>query len=221
MAAPTDLDMKKPGIAKRAGGFTLVELMVAIVIIAVLAGLVFGLAKSALAKSRLTSSVQKARDLGVRVEGYTQDNAGILPVWRDSSQDLYWWGMLVKDPKNESEVQIFKSPGDGDFDAKKIESTVSYGWNARVVGRNEDDSGGEGPKRKVIFKNPSAILVLADTKSGNMGLLDQNALPDPKRYNGKAAGVMLDGSGITLDVETAFKGDSKYFWTEEERQERE
>jgi hypothetical protein len=46
-------------------------------------------------------------------------------------------------------------------------------------------------------------------------------LPDPKRYNGKAAGVMLDGSGVTLDVETAFKGDSKYFWTEEERQERE
>lgn len=221
MAASTDLDMKKPGFAKRAGGFTLVELMVAIVIVAVLAGLVFGLAKSALGKSRLTASLQKARDLSVRVEGYTQDNAGILPVWRDSSQDLYWWGMLVKDPRDESQVQIFKSPGDSDFDAKKIESTVSYGWNARVVGRNEDDSGGEGPKRKVTFKNPSAILVLADTKTGNMGLIDENALPDPKRYNGKAAGVMLDGSGVTLDVETAFKGDSKYFWTEEERQERE
>jgi prepilin-type N-terminal cleavage/methylation domain-containing protein len=212
--------MKKPGIAKRAGGFTLVELMVAIVIVAVLAGLVFGLAKSALGKSRLTASVQKARDLGVRVEGYTQDNAGILPVWRDSSQDLYWWGMLVKDPRDESQVEIFKSPGDSDFDPKKIDSTVSYGWNARVVGRSEE-SGEEGPKRKVIFKNPSAILVLADTKTGNMGLLSDTALPDPKRYNGKAAGVMLDGSGVTLDVETAFKGDSKYFWTEEERQERE
>lgn len=221
IAIATDLDMKKPGIAKRTRGFTLVELMVAIVIVAVLAGLVFGLAKSALGKSRLTASLQRARDLGVRVEGYTQDNAGILPVWRDSSLDRYWWGMLIKDPKNESEVMIFKSPGDSDFDPKKIDSTVSYGWNARVVGRSEDDSGGEGPKRKVIFKNPSQILVLADTKTGNMGLLDQSALPDPKRYNGKAAGVMLDGSGITLDVETAFKGDSKYFWTEEERQERE
>jgi prepilin-type N-terminal cleavage/methylation domain-containing protein len=220
MASATDLDMKKPGIAKRSGGFTLVELMVAIVIVAVLAGLVFGLAKSALGKSRLTASVQRARDLGVRVEGYTQDNAGILPVWRDSSQDLYWWGMLVKDPKNESELEIFKSPGDSDFNAKKIESTVSYGWNARVVGRSEEN-GEDGPKRKVIFKNPSQILVLADTKTGNMGLLSDTALPDPKRYNGKAAGVMLDGSGITLDVETAFKGDSKYFWTEEERQERE
>ena len=219
-AAATDLDMKKPGIAKRAGGFTLVELMVAIVIVAVLAGLVFGLAKSALGKSRLTASVQRARDLGVRVEGYTQDNAGILPVWRDSSQDLYWWDMLVKDPKNESELEIFKSPGDSDFNVKKIESTVSYGWNARVVGRSEE-AGEEGPKRKVIFKNPSKILVLADTKTGNMGLLSDTALPDPKRYNGKAAGVMLDGSGITLDVETAFKGDSPYFWTEEERQERE
>jgi prepilin-type N-terminal cleavage/methylation domain-containing protein len=212
--------MKKPGITQRAGGFTLVELMVAIVIVAVLAGLVFGLAKSALGKSRLTASVQRARDLGVRVEGYTQDNAGILPVWRDSSVDLYWWGMLVTDPENDSQLEIFKSPGDKDFDVKKIESTVSYGWNAGVVGRSEEN-GPEGPKRKVIFKNPSQTLVLADTKTGNMGLLDSTALPDPDRYNGKAAGVMLDGSGITLDVETAFKGDSKYFWTEEERQERE
>lgn len=220
-AAATDLDMKKPEFAKRARGFTLVELMVAIVIIAVLAGLVFGMAKSALGKSRLTASLQRVRDLGVRVQGYSQDNAGFLPVYRDSSQDLYWWGMLVQDPKNDSQLEIFKSPADKDFNVKKIESTVSYGWNAKVVGRSEDDSGGEGPKRMVIFKNPGQTMVLGDTKTGNMGLLSESALPDPERYNGKAAALMLDGSALGLNVESDFKGDSKYFWTEEERQERE
>jgi len=214
--------MKKPGNGNRTGGFTLVELMVAIVIILVLAGLVFGLSQSALSKSRLAGSVSRVRDLGVRVEGYSQDNAGILPVWKDESQALYWWGMLVKDPKNESQLSIFKSPGDKDFDENKIENTVSYGWNARVVGRSEDPNGEDGPKRKVSFKNPSEILVLADGAGpGSMGLLDQGKLPDPKRYDGKAAALMLDGSGRTLIIESEFRSDSKWLMTEEERDQRE
>lgn len=210
--------MKKPGIGKQAGGFTLVELMVAIVIIAVLAGLVFGIAKSALGKSRMAANLTQVRNLGVLIRGYADDNAGILPVYKDESQDLYWWGVLVKDPKNEDQVTIFKSPNDKNFDAKKIESTISYGWNAKIMGRSESAVGDEGPKRLASFKDPSQILVLADgPKKGNMGLLDEAALPDPERYDGKAAGLMLDGSARTLNLESDFQAGSKWFKTEEER----
>jgi prepilin-type N-terminal cleavage/methylation domain-containing protein len=210
--------MKKPGIGKQARGFTLVELMVAIVIIAALAGLVFGIAKSTLMKSRMSANLTNVRSLGVEVQGYAQDNAGILPTWRDDSQDLYWWGMLVKDPKNESLLGKFKSPSDKEFDVNKIESTISYGWNARVVGRSADSAGDDGPKRLASFKQPAEILVLADTRKGAMGLIDEGALPDPDRYDGKAAGLMLDGSARTLTLENDFGANSKWFKTEEERE---
>jgi hypothetical protein len=175
--------------------------------------------KGALAKSRLSGSINKVRDLGVRIQAYTQDNAGQLPVWKDNSQNLYWWGMLVSDPLNKSQLEIFKSPGDKYFNIDKVEATISYGWNARVCGRSESAEGGEGPKRMVNFRDPSRILVLADgPKQNGFGLLDLNKLPDPDRYNGKVAGLMLDGSGKQLTIESDFKQNSFWFQTEEERE---
>ena len=211
--------MKKPRIGTRTKGFTLVELLVVIVIIGALAGMVFAMTKGALAKSRLSGSINKVRDLGVRIQAYTQDNAGQLPVWKDNSQNLYWWGMLVSDPLDKSKLEIFKSPGDKYFNIDKVEATISYGWNARVCGRSESAEGGEGPKRMVNFRDPSRILVLADgPRQNGFGLLDQNKLPDPDRYNGKVAGLMLDGSGKQLTVESDFKQNSFWFQTEEERE---
>jgi prepilin-type N-terminal cleavage/methylation domain-containing protein len=211
--------MKKPRIGTRTKGFTLVELLVVIAIIAALAGLVFALTKGALAKSRLAGSVNRVRDIGVRIQAYTQDNAGQLPVWQDQSQGLYWWGMLIDDVRDKSKLQIFKSPGDKYFDVDRIDATVSYGWNARVCGRYETAEGDEGPKRMVNFRDPSRILVIADgAKTNGFGELGENKLPDPDRYDGKVAALMLDGSGKTLLIESEFKQNAFWFQTEEERE---
>jgi hypothetical protein len=212
--------MKKPTFGKRAGGFTLVELMVCIVIVIALAAMVFALTKNAMAKSKLTASSTRVRDLGVRIQAYTQDNAGQLPVWKDSSQDLFWWGMLVKDPRNESELEIFHSPGHDEFDPSPSNPNLSYGWNAHVVGRSETSEGGDGPKRMANFKEPARILVLADGPAKNsQALLDNNSIPDIERYNGKAAGLLLDGSARSLDIDQDFKrGQSVWLMTEEERE---
>ena len=211
--------MTKPRIGTRTKGFTLVELLVVIVIIAALAAMIFALTKGALAKSRLAGSVNKVRDLGVRIQAYTQDNAGQLPVWKDESQDLYWWGTLIDDVRDKSKLEIFRSPGDKFFDIERVDATVSYGWNAHVCGRSEIAEGGEGPKRMVGFRDPSRILVIADgAKTNGFGELGENKLPDPERYNGKVAALMLDGSGKTLVIESDFKQNSIWFQTEEERE---
>lgn len=212
--------MKKPQNRLRTKGFTLVELLVVIVIIAALAGLVFAMTKKAMDKGKLASSLNKVRDLGIRVQGYTQDNAGQLPVWKDSAQDMYWWEMLIEDPDNISQMEIFKSPAHKEFEAKRGRPNLSYGWNASVVGRYESSEGDEGPKRMVNFDNPSRILVLADgPATGGDALLDRTNLPDEKRYNGRAAALMLDGAGKELIIESEFKkGSSVWFMTEEERE---
>ena len=213
--------MKNPKIGKRAGGFTLVELMVTIAIIVALAGLVFSLARGAQAKSRLAASVNKVRDLGVRIQAYTQDNSGQLPVWKDQSQDLYWWGMLVVDPRNPNQLEIFRSPGHKEFSSNISAPNLSYGWNARVVGRYETAEGDEGPKRMVNFREPSRIMVLADgARTGGNALIDQTILPDPERYAGKAAALMLDGTARAMDVASDLQAGSIWFMTEDERQTR-
>jgi prepilin-type N-terminal cleavage/methylation domain-containing protein len=213
--------MKNPKIGKRAGGFTLVELMVTIAIIVALAGLVFSLARGAQAKSRLAASVNKVRNLGVRIQAYTQDNSGQLPVWKDQSQDLYWWGMLVVDPRNPNQLELFRSPAHKEFSSNVSAPNLSYGWNARVVGRYETAEGEEGPKRMVNFREPSRIMVLADgAKTGGNALIDQTILPDPERYAGKAAALMLDGTARAMDVASDLQAGSIWFMTEEERQTR-
>lgn len=194
--------------------------MVCVVIVIALAAMVFGLTKSAMAKSKLAASTTRVRDLGVRVQAYTQDNAGKLPVWKDQSQDLFWWGMLVKDPRNESELEIFRSPGHDEFSAKPSNPNLSYGWNARVAGRYETSEGDDGPKRLANFREPARILIIADGPAKNgEALLDENSLPDPERYNGKAAALFLDGSARGLEIESEFKrGQSVWLMTEEERE---
>ncbi len=212
--------MKTSPIPKRLRGFTLIELLVTIVLVVVLAGLVFAVSKNVLTKSRLSSSVTKVRDLGSRVRLYTDDHAGVLPVWKNQSEDLYWWAHLVQDYRNEQELIIFQSPGHREFDVKKIEADISYGWNARVVGRTDSAESGadDGPKRVASFGDPSRILVLADSaKTNSFGLLDpQTTMPDPERYDGKAAGLLLDGSGRAFSIEGDLQPTSVWFRTSDD-----
>ncbi len=107
-----DLTMKKPATVARPAGFTLVELMVVVVIIIILAAATFAISTRVLTHSRLNASLGKVRDLGVRIENYTRDNGGDpARSSKDNSQDPYWWGLLVKDPRNESEPHDLREPG--------------------------------------------------------------------------------------------------------------
>ncbi|MDB6077995.1 MAG: N-terminal cleavage protein [Akkermansiaceae bacterium] len=199
---------------RQAGGFTLVELLVVIVIIVALAALSFGIGKKAITKSRLTASSNKCRDMGVRMGAYSSDHAGLLPVYRFEDDNLYWWGVLVTDPKNDSELEIFHSPNDKEFKVKQIEKTISYAWNVAVMGKTDGAAPGseEGQKRMANFNDPNRVLVLCDgPKGGHSGQLESTTLPDEKRYDGKVAALFLDGTSRLLDIEGEFKNNDKWF----------
>ena len=196
----------------RRSGFTLVELLVVIAIMAVLGALAFGVAARVKTKAKLSTSVQRVRDLGPLLMGYTQDNHGRLPVWKDG--EVYWWQELV-DTEEYDPADFFKSPGHREFDSDRVEATISYGWNVRVLGRGTSDEDGETttPRRMVQFRRPASTLVLADgAKKDGYGMIEPGGpLPDPERYGGEVAGLMLDGSARVFDAVDDFKTDSEVF----------
>ena len=60
-------------------GFTLVEMLVVIIIIATLAGISYRIILSAVAKSREAVCLNQLRSLGVGLENYLQDHGDIMP----------------------------------------------------------------------------------------------------------------------------------------------
>jgi prepilin-type N-terminal cleavage/methylation domain-containing protein len=60
-------------------GFTLMEMLIVVAVIATLAGIGVPLVRSALAKSREAACLTQLRSLGVALEGYLQDHNQILP----------------------------------------------------------------------------------------------------------------------------------------------
>ena len=193
-------------------GFTLIELMIVVAIMAVLGALAFGVASRVKTKAKLSTSVQRVRDLGPMLMAYSQDNQGRLPVWRDG--EVYWWQELV-DTEEYDPADFFKSPGHREFDPDRVEATISYGWNVRVLGRgtSDDDVETATPKRMVNFRRPASTLVLADgARKDGYGMIEPGGpLPDPERYGGEVAGLMLDGSARVFDAVDDFKVDSEVF----------
>jgi prepilin-type N-terminal cleavage/methylation domain-containing protein len=65
----------------RRNGFTLVELLTVIGIIAVLSAILFPVFARARAKARQARCLSNLQQIGVAIETYVQDNHGFLPTW--------------------------------------------------------------------------------------------------------------------------------------------
>ncbi len=149
------------------------------------------------------------------VHGYVQDNGGLLPVWKNG--DSYWWAQIA-DVDSLDPESVFKSPGHREFDRDRVDATISYGWNAVVVGRSVGTGSGDGPeesgeRRMASFTRPDKVLVLADgAKENGFGLIEPGGpLPDTERYDGKVAALMLDGSARIMNAKLDFRSDSEWF----------
>lgn len=61
------------------GGFTMVELLVVVAILAALAGIGVAVGRPMMAKSRQASCLNQLRSIGVALQGYVQDNNQFMP----------------------------------------------------------------------------------------------------------------------------------------------
>ena len=70
-------------------------------------------------------------------------------------------------------AELFRSEAHQEFDGTPGNPNISYGWNARVVGRYETSEGDDGPKRMASFKDHLGRPVVAVTGIGVVTSLGQ------------------------------------------------
>jgi prepilin-type N-terminal cleavage/methylation domain-containing protein len=92
---------------KKSRGFTLIEILIVVAIIAALAAIGMTLMKSVKGKAQQTNTLKKMKSLGVAFVAFTTDNNGVLPNedspgtddWRtagDPDNQLVWYNALTK-----------------------------------------------------------------------------------------------------------------------------
>src|SRR5262245_44776078 len=96
------------------GGFSLVELLIAICIIAVLAGLLFSVSGSIRQTQQVAQSSTNLRTIGNAINIYASTNDSRLPVWHDYLLGQYWWEQLL--PLMDGNTKVYHSPGHREFD---------------------------------------------------------------------------------------------------------
>jgi len=169
-------------------GFTLVELLVVISIIAILAALGFSGVNAAVTKAQMTECLSNMRQIGVAMQLFAGDNEGTLP---GTSHGISWTNSL----------SFYLSPN---FIGRcpsfpKHRARVTYGWNDSLA------SNGDG-MRLVLCKNPSSTMAL--------GELATNQSSEHFHFiggRGGAAGVTANQFKTAVNVESHQKSANYVF----------
>lgn len=196
-------------ICKRSGisAFSLIELLVVILIVAILAALSFPIISNALESARLTKSISNVRQIHMGFMLYVQDNDGVFPSGNHTQKD--WWmapnsGVPEylypgRDLTWKKQGTVFESPNaepDGTFGGR----TISYASNGILAGTL--------PSRKFGFlPYPAQTLLLADASNSHdlWGKLNY-------RNNGKSVCLFLSGLALPLSPEEVAKLEQRVFW---------
>ena len=152
-------------------GFTLVESLIAILIIASLAVLMFSGYQKVIERSRDTQCLNNMRTVMQRIHSYLADNNGIMPAFKNPAIGDTWWYYLYsptefKDFNREMVCPAKDKPNLKYKLAGKIDLEGSYvfnkniGWVANPA--YPDDGSGKPVKNLLAVRNPSTLAVLGE-----------------------------------------------------------
>ncbi|PYJ96253.1 MAG: hypothetical protein DME23_21370 [Verrucomicrobia bacterium] len=126
-----------------ARAITLVELLVALAIVGVLAGLLLPVVGKAKEAGRATACLSNLRQVGIALQLYTQDNNNRLPLMRDRSFDTNAPPVTNALPSPDvvlsnylGAVRVLRCPSD----RKQIyeQTGSSYAWNSLLNGQDAE-----------------------------------------------------------------------------------
>ncbi len=144
-------------------GFTLVELLVVITMLAVLMGISFPLGRSLIARSREASCLNNLRSLGVALQSYLQDHNNTMPVLKTGRASK-------SDDEPVLETTLLPYLGSADAfhcpaDSKEFaKSGSSYLWNSTQNGLPFGDLSFFGIKDR-----PDKIPLITDKEAWHPG----------------------------------------------------
>ena len=164
---------------KRTQGFTLVELLVVIGIIAILAGIVLAAVSASKEKARQTVCLSNLSQIGKAMAMYQQDNDGFYVAEsyqpyqtgdndRKTGQYAVWLEILA--PYIKSEAITCPSRPDVDVHSLPLMRVSGYGYNAslqtlEIVDKEKQLSRSVG-KHESLVKYPSVTVVAGDMRVG-------------------------------------------------------
>ncbi|MEI8037344.1 MAG: prepilin-type N-terminal cleavage/methylation domain-containing protein [Verrucomicrobiota bacterium] len=218
--------MTLPRRHARARGFTLVELLVVVAMLAVLAGLATPSLRRALRKATAIRCAAKLQSLGAATLLYTQDHDGQLPRSFHSAgaHGQPGWAVSIAPYLGVVDSQIqsawagvfnahFRSPADGATDP----FVYSYGFNVHFELDSDGDDYQGSPaswRRLCQIPAPGSTILMGQTRPVRFGdhlmchqwsglQAAKNAL-NHAIHDGKANYLFVDGHVETLRVEDTF-----------------
>ena len=148
---------------RRDGGFTLIEILVVIAIIAIIAGMTLAAMRNSQTKAKGVRCLNNLRQIGTAFSAYASDNDGTFPAHSDADatgdvDESVWSAKLVSgkylaEPTGKADA-IFLCPFDAAANDNYAEAYRSYAYNP---GPDETL-----PVRVPVIENPASTIMLAE-----------------------------------------------------------